>query len=246
MAAPVIEIFSSVQGEGLLIGCRQVFIRLAGCNLRCAFCDTVVADPAYCLVEEHPGARDFRRWPNPLDARTIAALVAGFGLAGHHSVSFTGGEPLLHVTLIQELAPLLAGLTRQGLYLETNGALPEQLAAVVHLFEIIAMDLKLPSVTGLPALWDEHRRFLEIAAQRQVFVKVVVGEDTTDEEIKQAAGLVKAQGQKITMVLQPVTPTGAVPRAVSPAKALHWQSLALEYLPQVLLIPQTHKIMGQL
>ena len=40
MKAPIIEVFSSIQGEGLLIGRRQIFVRFAGCNLNCNYCDT--------------------------------------------------------------------------------------------------------------------------------------------------------------------------------------------------------------
>ena len=246
MSAPVLEIFSSAQGEGLLTGCRQLFIRLAGCNLHCAFCDTLVKSSDYCLIEKRPGARDYLKIPNPLKAYEVADIAAGFDLAGHHSFSVTGGEPLLHVQFIKDLAPLLTGLTRQGLYLETNGTLPEQLEQVVHLFDCVGMDIKLPSVSLMPPLWEVHRRFLAIAARRQVFVKVVVGEETTDSEIEQTADLIRECNKEITLIIQPVTPAGVVERTISPPKALHLQSLALSRLSNVLLIPQTHKIMGQL
>ena len=40
LEAPIVEIFSSIQGEGLLVGRRQIFVRFAGCNLDCNYCDT--------------------------------------------------------------------------------------------------------------------------------------------------------------------------------------------------------------
>ena len=38
--AKIKEIFSSIQGEGLYIGCKQIFIRFCACNLNCYYCDT--------------------------------------------------------------------------------------------------------------------------------------------------------------------------------------------------------------
>lgn len=40
LQAGVSEIFSSIQGEGKYVGCRQLFIRLIGCNMDCPYCDT--------------------------------------------------------------------------------------------------------------------------------------------------------------------------------------------------------------
>lgn len=245
MSSPVVEIFSSIQGEGLLAGCRQIFIRLYGCNLECSYCDTVIVqEPACCRVEEKPGSGLFSLLPNPLRAEDVAAVAAGFDLSLHHSVSLTGGEPLLRPNFIKELAPLLKG-TRRGIYLETNGTLADELAEVIELIDIVAMDIKLPGMTGLPPLWEEHRRFLEVAAQKETYVKVVVGESTTLKEIEKAAQLVAGVRPGIALIIQPVSMNGAV-RGISPARLLELQGQALKKLDDVRVIPQTHKMMGQL
>lgn len=243
MRYPVIEIFSSIQGEGLLVGCRQVFIRLHGCNLSCAYCDTITGHlPAVCHVEATPGKRDFKMVANPLGAADIAEAAASLKLSRHHSVSLTGGEPLLYPSLIKELAPLLKG-TRQGIYLETNGTLPESLAEVIHCVDIVAMDIKLPGTAGCGPLWETHRRFLKTAAAKQIFIKVVAGDKTLPEEVKTAAELIKDTAPGIPLVIQPVS-AGEEIGAVSNRRLLELQELALNIIDDVRVIPQTHKIMG--
>lgn len=244
MESPVTEIFSSVQGEGLLVGCRQIFIRLHGCNLNCSFCDTVSnEEPDNCRVEATPGRGDFILLPNPLKTEDIAAAAAAFDLSLHHSVSLTGGEPLLRPSLIRELVPLLKG-TRRGIYLETNGTLPDQLSEVIDFIDIVAMDFKLPSVSGLPPFWNEHGRFLKIAASKETYVKIVVGEESTYKEIEIAAGLIKSVAADVPLIIQPVSETADV-KGISPAHSLDLQRQALKMLADVRIIPQTHKMTGQ-
>ncbi|PLX95348.1 MAG: 7-carboxy-7-deazaguanine synthase QueE, partial [Desulfuromonas sp.] len=62
----MIELFSSIQGEGVFLGERQAFLRLAGCNLDCAYCDTPFVPTSHCRVEETPGSGVFYDLPNPL------------------------------------------------------------------------------------------------------------------------------------------------------------------------------------
>jgi len=245
MPCPVAEIFSSVQGEGLLVGCRQIFVRLQGCNINCSFCDTPSNETNFCKIEQHPGYKDFISIPNPLTAEDVAVAARSYDLSIHHSISITGGEPLLRTSFIRELVPLLKG-TRHGIYLETNGTLPEKLADVIEFIDIIGMDIKLPSISGLPPFWKEHKNFLKVATKKQVFVKVVVGEDTTEEEIEHAAGLINEFGNNLTMIIQPVSPTTNRIKGISPGRALDLQRLALKKLADVLIIPQTHKIIGLL
>lgn len=240
MRAPVVEVFSSVQGEGIYVGCRQVFVRFAGCNLACAYCDTSYAreEHALCRVEEEPGSGRWRHLANPLAPDELAQALAGFPLHLHHSVSLTGGEPLLYPEFLRRLLPRLKG-TRVDIYLETNGTLPRALEAVLDLVDVVAMDVKLPSVTGLQACWDLHRRFLELAARRTVFVKAVVGPATPVSEVLAAAALVRDVAPEVPLVLQPVGPGG-----VPPAHLLGLQEAALGLLRDVRVIPQTHRLMG--
>jgi len=60
--ARLIEVFSAIQGEGLNVGTRQIFIRFALCDLRCQFCDSAHtwSAPPTCRVERSPGLRDLK------------------------------------------------------------------------------------------------------------------------------------------------------------------------------------------
>lgn len=240
------EVFSSVQGEGPYVGCRQIFIRLAGCNWHCNFCDTPDnARPASFSIEKSPGQRDFMNLTNPVNAEKLASLIKGYyDLKTHHSISLTGGEPLLQTDYLIKLSPLLAG-TRQGIYLETNGTLPDKLREIIDLVAMVSMDIKLESSTGTTTPWELHHRFLQVAAQKKVYVKIVITSATSSVEIKKAAELISSVNPAIELVLQPVTPKGGcgLPTA---EQVLHWQSVALDYLTNVRVIPQTHLMLGQL
>ncbi|RJQ28304.1 MAG: 7-carboxy-7-deazaguanine synthase QueE [Peptococcaceae bacterium] len=225
------------------MGCRQVFIRFSGCNLNCAYCDTNVSfNSPFCRVEKEPGRKNYKVVQNPLSAQEVASLASAYGLFWHHSVALTGGEPLLYHLFIKEMVPLLKS-TRRGIFLETNGILAEALREIIDLVDIIGMDFKLPGTTGLLPYWEEHRRFLEVARQKEVFVKAVVGEETENEEIETAAGLINEVSPCTTLVLQPVNLLNGV-QGINPARVLELQKIALKKIRDVRIIPQTHKITG--
>ncbi|HEX7459911.1 MAG TPA: hypothetical protein VF279_04720, partial [Acidimicrobiales bacterium] len=65
----VSEIFSAIQGEAALVGERQVFVRLAGCNIRCTYCDQPEAlerTAGPCRIEATAGRRDWTTEASPL------------------------------------------------------------------------------------------------------------------------------------------------------------------------------------
>ncbi len=245
-ATGLIEVFSSLQGEGLFLGYRQIFVRFPGCNLACSYCDTPLAMPEQCRVETEPGSGQFRLIPQPVPFSTLYDLAASWCVDlpdAHHSFSITGGEPLLHAGVLAVWLPRLREIL--PIYLETNGTLPDALSPLLHLLDYICMDIKLPSVAGTGDLWEEHRRFLELARETEVSVKMIVGPQTTDQELLMACDLVSDVDPEIPLVLQPQTGRdGTV--TVAAVQLLHWQSLAARLLADVRVIPQTHRFMGVL
>jgi len=246
--APVTECFSSIQGEGVLVGLRQVFLRLAGCNLACSFCDTAgVSDiPASCQLELTPGRRDFALLPNPVAGEQVISHIKRWaeGWPGiHHSISVTGGEPLLHAQALAEWLPQLQAFL--PIHLETNGTLPDALAAVIKYVDYISMDIKLPSASGVSLLWQEHEAFLALAASKKVYVKLVVDDTTHNWEIERSCEMIAAVDRNIPLILQPVTRADGIV-SLSPLRTLEFQEFASETLTEVRVIPQTHKFMGQL
>jgi 7-carboxy-7-deazaguanine synthase len=243
----MVECFSSVQGEGVLVGLRQAFLRFSGCNLSCSFCDTpgMTVTPDECLLELTPGRRDFFSVPNPVGCDRILSLIESWTLGWpgiHHSISVTGGEPLLHGAQLLEWLPKLRALL--PIHLETNGTLPEALAPLMPHLDYIGMDIKLPSASGCRDLWQEHRAFLEIAAQKNVYVKLVIDKSTEDWEIERSCALIADIDPNIPLILQPMTHAdGSI--TISPLRTLEFQELAAG-LKEVRVIPQTHKFMGQL
>ena len=104
----VSEVFRSVQGEGPSVGTPCVFLRLAGCNLACGYCDTRYSWD----WQQYDPKREVRR-------ESVDALVARLG--GATRLVITGGEPLLQQSA---LVPLIASLPASLMIeVETNGTL---------------------------------------------------------------------------------------------------------------------------
>jgi organic radical activating enzyme len=206
----LIEVFSAIQGEGLNVGTRQIFIRFAICDLRCHFCDSAHTwhAPPSCQIEQTPGERDFVTHANPVSRSELLTWVEHQNLPGlHDSISLTGGEPLLHAPFLNEFLPLVRQLTGLPIYLETGGHRPELLSKVLPHLDLVGMDIKLPSVSG-EERWPAHAAFLQSCHDTGVeaFVKIIVSDRTEVAELERAAQLVAAVSPAIPVFLQPVTP----------------------------------------
>ncbi len=127
----------------------------------------------------------------------------------------------------------------------SDGVLHSALLRLINLFDHISMDIKLPSILGCTDLWECHKDFLRIAAQKNVFVKIVTSDISEEWEIKRACETVAAVDRDIPVILQPVTlKNGSI--GISPFRILEFQEIAGRILTEVRIIPQTHKFIGQI
>jgi organic radical activating enzyme len=239
------EIFSGIQGEGLFVGERQIFVRLAGCNLECDYCDTAYSreTPEYCRAELTAGKREFRMIQNPVSLEDMADVLSALHSPSnlHHSVSITGGEPLVQA----EFARGIARHAKQiGLkvFLETNGTLLDALREILEFTDIISMDVKLGASRDLFAL---HKSFLEACVNHETYVKMVVTADSKTEDLDRGIDVIASVDPGIPLILQPVTPVSGV-KSPTPERMLEWQARCKARLRSVRVIPQCHKLIGQL
>ena len=122
---PIAETFTSIQGEGKLAGVPSYFVRMAGCNLRCTWCDTPYAS-----------------WKPEGATQRVADLVAGAAASGVRHVVVTGGEPMI----FSATEALTRGLRAAGMHItiETAGTISRSVAC-----DLMSISPKLSNSTPL-------------------------------------------------------------------------------------------------
>ena len=240
------EIFSSIQGEGPYVGERHLFVRFCGCHRECIFCDTNVDRTETVLVEKEPGSGTFEQVNNPLSATELADLIREVDREkNNRRISLTGGAPLLQAHFLRELLPNLCA-DDYSIYLETAGDLPQQLKSIIEWIDIVAMDVKLSSVTKEKNTFPAHWQFLKTCRDwdLDVFTKLILSAETDEHELMQAVeGIKKAGGKDTLVVIQPMTKAAKTDAVPNGEQLLRWQDMVAKVMPDVRVIPQTHKMM---
>jgi len=255
-AANVVEVFSSIQGEGPWVGASTLFVRLGQCDLRCRWCDSpgtwLPADEA--RIERGRGSGKFEAMANPLSVPAVVAACEALDLEAHRFVAITGGEPLLQAAAVRALALALGGRGPR-IFLETHGLAEAGLREVIDRVDVVSMDWKLASDvrresdprhgSAIAPFHEAHERFLRVAhAGADVTVKLVVTPASEDAEIDEAATRIAGVDPGIPVILQPVTPVGAVRERPSAERMLALEARLARRLGDVRVIPQTHPIWG--
>lgn len=238
--AKLVEVFSSIQGEGLRVGERQTFIRFQGCDLKCRWCDTPenFTYQSQYRVETEPFSGVWEKFSNPASVEDLKVWIQKFS---DPMVSLTGGEPLQQLEFLQELLA-----EEESLFLlETSGVLPEALEKVVAKIHTVSMDIKLPSSAQTGEFWKEHEAFLKIAQLApELYVKIVLTQTTDVADLHKALNLVKSVSEEITVILQPASQTRAFKASPTMATLAELSQSASQIYPRLRVIPQTHKFLG--
>lgn len=257
--APVLEVFTSIQGEGLYVGEPQVLLRLAGCPLRCAWCDTPgswsLSSKHRARIDAPDGSRIEPSLASPFQA---ACWIAEVDEGRARTLSITGGEPLLWPLFLLGLRDCCPG---RRLHLETAGVHPRTLEIVLGAVDHISLDLKLagdmgstvqlvtpatspePAPTDPASLSDARRGCLRLVSGRDACAKVVIAGGREPADFAPVLDELAELAPDLPLFLQPATATAGVP-APSRAEVDAVLLLAEERELHPRVVPQLHRALG--
>jgi organic radical activating enzyme len=229
------EIFTSVEGEGIYFGTKTLFVRLAGCSLKCFWCDSPYAlsmkDGTEYEISEAIQLLDKNLQPNTF------------------KVNFTGGEPLLQHRAVYEMAKHVRS---KGLrtYLESSCFSVERFKEVLPYMDICKIEFKLSDSEAVDKehykeLLDNELKCLEeaIKSKKATYIKVVVSRLSNKQEFEELAKMVfvKIGADDISgFIIQPVY--GSSEPTMD--KLFEFYDAVYPCYEQVRIVPQLHKVMG--
>ncbi len=229
------EIFTSIEGEGILFGTKTLFVRMAGCPLKCRWCDTSYALPMYS--------------GNSYSLEYVKKLIADHLKPFTYKVNFTGGEPLVQYEAVIDLAKFVR---ERGLrtYLESACYDSDRFAKLLPYIDICKVEVKMSDskvvdMNHYDNLLQNEIRCLKASVKHHkiTYIKIVV---TNSTDFKEFADLVENIFQHVStadisgFVIQPSD------RIDEPTteRLLQFYDIVCPRYREVRIIPQLHKQIG--
>ena len=176
MKVRLFEIFTSVEGEGILFGTKTLFVRLAGCPFTCFYCDTKESLPLDS-GDEYTIDQACKLIDDNLKQQT-------------YKVNFTGGDPLIQHQAVAELAKHIQ-LKKIPTYLESSCFDSDRFNHVLPFIDIVKIEFKTKDSEFVDS--KHYERLIEnaieclkssVSAKKTTYVKIVVSSKTRVEDFK--------------------------------------------------------------
>ncbi|MGE5821366.1 MAG: 7-carboxy-7-deazaguanine synthase QueE [Nitrososphaerota archaeon] len=234
--ARVSEIFTSIEGEGIFVGKKTLFIRFSGCHLKCRWCDT-----KYAL---------------PLDSGTdyqideIKDLIIKELQPFTYKVNFTGGEPLLQTEAVIGLADFIKKQTNLKTYMESSCFDSELFSKILPYIDICKVefktdDSKVVENEEYDNLLLNEIRCLELAVEsnKATYIKIVVTNSTNLESFKNLVYNISKKIKPSDILGFIIQPSFGIDQPTV-NKLLDTYDIVQPMFPEVRIIPQLHKEIG--
>ncbi|HYA82742.1 MAG TPA: 7-carboxy-7-deazaguanine synthase QueE [Candidatus Bathyarchaeia archaeon] len=229
------EIFTSIEGEGILFGTKTLFVRMAGCHLKCRWCDTSYALPMYS--------------GNSYSIDYVKKLIANHLQPFTYKVNFTGGEPLVQHEAVIELAKFVRekGLTT---YLESACYDSDRFAKLLPYIDICKVEFKMSDSEVVDMnhydklLQNEIRCLMTSVSNRKItYIKIVVTNSTDTKEFAVLVGNIFQHVSTEDIDGFVIQPSDTIDKPTT-ERLLRFYDIVCSHYPEVRIIPQLHKQMG--
>lgn len=235
MKVRLFEIFTSVEGEGILYGTKTMFVRLAGCPFTCFYCDTLDALPMDS--------------GNEYEIDEACQMIDKNLEKNTYKVNFTGGEPLVQTNGVIEMAKFVKSRNIPT-YLESSCYDSEKFSQVLPYIDFIKIEFKTPDakfvdVNHYSKLIDNALQCLKtsIDSKKITYIKIVVSEKTELADFKDLLDKIFNIVSKKDLAGFIIQPTYGIAEP-SLEKLLKFYDLVYPFYEEVRVIPQLHKFIG--
>lgn len=235
MKVRLFEIFTSVEGEGILYGTKTMFVRLAGCPFTCFYCDTLDA--------------------LPMDSGNEYAIEEACNLIeknlekNTYKVNFTGGEPLVQSEGVLEMAKYVKSKNIPT-YLESSCYDSEKFSQVLPFIDFIKIEFKTPEAKFVDA--NHYSKLIQNALEclkisvdsnKITYIKIVVSAKTELRDFKELLDKIFKIVSKKDLTGFIIQPTYGIAEP-SLEKLLKFYDLVFPFYNEIRIVPQLHKFIG--